>query len=479
MLSFSDKLNAKCLLISGICGFLLVFSGAFAIPVVGATSPNFSVGNVVEVSPNDSPFSPTCHGGLAGGTLYFNSKVEPQVAVNPTNPKNIIGVYQQDRFSNGGADGVVAAYTMNGGANWTVDWPTFTHCEGGNANNNGDFERASDPWVSFSPNGVAYFSALTFNASYNSASAVEVSTSKDGGKTWSKPAQLILSNSLSDKDSVTADPTNSSYAYVVWDLFGTGAQVYFSRTIDGGKTWSTGRQIFGAATVNNIVVVLPNGELLDTFSDDNTGDLAFITSSDHGSTWSTTEHVVATMEPIGATDPRNGYPIRSGAGLASVAVDEKTGYLYAVWEDARFNNFKNEEVAFSMSKDGGKTWSAPIQINKTPPGVDAFTPTVQVDSNGKVAVTYYDFRKYKSGDTTTPTVLWMVECKSGCTNSSNWTERRVSKSFNIENAPDAGGYFLGDYSAVGNIGAGFQPFWVQTVKSLKIRTDVFSANATG
>src|SRR5579883_1297874 len=101
MLSFSDKLNAKCLLISGICGFLLVFSGAFAIPVVGATSPNFSVGNVVEVSPNDSPFSPTCHGGLAGGTLYFNSKVEPQVAVNPTNPKNIIGVYQQDRFSNG------------------------------------------------------------------------------------------------------------------------------------------------------------------------------------------------------------------------------------------------------------------------------------------------------------------------------------------------------------------------------------------
>jgi hypothetical protein len=473
--------HSQHLLLVALCaaaGFLLVSSGLF-VPISAATGPSFSVGPVVQVSPNHSPFPKSCAPAAAGGTFYYNAKDEPKVDVNPTNPSNIIGTYQQDRFSNGGDDGNVVAYSTNGGANWTIDWPTFTHCEGGNKHNNGDFERASDPWVSFSPNGVAYVSALTFNMSYNSASGVEVSKSTDGGKTWSKPALLILGNSLSDKDSVTADPTNSSYAYVVWDLFGTGAQIYFSRTTNGGNTWSTGREIFGAATVNNIVLVLPSGKLLDTFTDDSSGDIEFITSTNHGTTWSSSAHVISSQDDIGVTDPRTGQFVRTGAGLASLTVDEKTGYIYAVWEDARFSGV--EAIAFSMSKDGGSTWSNPIQVNKSPSGVQAFTPTVQVDSKGTVAVTYYDFRHYKPGDRTTPTDLWMVECSSSCTKKASWTEQHVSGSFNIENAPntDSGCCFLGDYSALGNMGSGFLPFWVQAVNNLNYRTDMFAATATG
>jgi len=457
---------------------LLFLSSGLLVPVAAASSPTFTVGPVVKVAPNTSPFSPGCPAGAAGGKLYFNAKVEPQVAVNPANPKNIIGTYQQDRWSNGGDDGNVVAYSMNGGTSWKIDWPTFTHCEGGNHGNNGDFERASDPWVSISPNGVAYVSALTFNMSFNSASAVEVSRSTNGGKTWSTPAQLINSPNLSDKDSVTADPTNSSYAYVVWDLAGTGGQVYFSRTTDGGNTWSKAKEIFGAATINNIIVVLPSGKLLDTFTDDNTGNLAYISSTDHGATWSKTETTVAAQEGIGVSDPRNGEPIRSGTGLASVVVDQKTGNIYAVWEDARFNGLKYEAIAFSMSTDGGQTWSAPVQINKSPKGVQAFTPAVQVDSAGVVGVTYYDFRNYQSGNKTVATDLWMVECSSTCTTSSNWSEQHVSGSFNIEKAPIAEGYFLGDYSAVGNTGSGFAPFWVQTIKNSKVSTDVYSATTS-
>lgn len=458
-------------------GFLLVLPGLFA-PFASAYAPNFTVGPVVKASPNKSPFSPTCHGGSVGDTLYFNSKVEPKVDVNPTNSQNIIGVYQQDRWSGGGSDGEVAAFTTNGGANWTLSWPTFTHCEGGNAANNGDFERASDPWISFSPNGVAYFSALAFNYSYNSASSVEVAKSTDGGKTWSKPAQLILLNELQDKESVTADPTNSSYAYVVWDNAGTGNQIYFSRTTDGGKTWSKGTEIYGGATINNIILVLPSGELLDTFSNLDNGDLSYITSTNHGASWDTTVHNVGYMDAFGVTDPGDGQAVRSGAGLASVAVDEKTGYIYAAWEDARFHSV--EAIAFSMSTDGGKTWSTPIQVNKSPSDVQAFTPTVQVDANGVVAVSYYDFRHYKSGDSTTPTNLWIVECSSNCgSSSSSWTEKRVSATFNMRNAPNAGGEFLGDYSGLGNVGTGFQPFFIATIKNTNIRTDAFSATATG
>ena len=36
----------------------------------------------------------------------------------PHQPLNIVGFYQQDRYSNGGAKGNVAAVSMNGGLTW-------------------------------------------------------------------------------------------------------------------------------------------------------------------------------------------------------------------------------------------------------------------------------------------------------------------------------------------------------------------------
>ena len=49
------------------------------------------------------------------GTNYVNAEVEPWLSVNPANPMNMIGVWQQDRWSNGGAH-AVAGYTFDGGA---------------------------------------------------------------------------------------------------------------------------------------------------------------------------------------------------------------------------------------------------------------------------------------------------------------------------------------------------------------------------
>src|SRR5437899_3913921 len=101
-----------------------------------------------------SPFAGCTIGGP--GTVYVNAEVEPRVAVNPTDSTNIIGVFQQDRWSNGGSNGLVAAVTHNGGTSWSTTWAHFSQCQGGNAANGGDWQRATDPWVTFSPNGVAY-----------------------------------------------------------------------------------------------------------------------------------------------------------------------------------------------------------------------------------------------------------------------------------------------------------------------------------
>ena len=100
-----------------------------------------------------SPFGVGCDGLLASSTLYTNAEVEPMIAVNPRAPDNLIGVWQQDRWSTGGARGLVTGVSFDGGRSWERRVPAFSLCAGGNAANGGNYERASDPWVSFGPAG--------------------------------------------------------------------------------------------------------------------------------------------------------------------------------------------------------------------------------------------------------------------------------------------------------------------------------------
>ena len=150
----------------------------------------------------------------ATGTLFENAEVEPMVAVNPTQPVNLIGVWQQDRWSNGGARGLLTGYSFDGGRTWARTAATFSRCAGGNAANGGDYERASDPWVTFAPDGTAYQISLSFSGQDSqpgSSSAILVSRSTDGGRTWSVPVTLIRDGSaaFNDKESITADPTDA------------------------------------------------------------------------------------------------------------------------------------------------------------------------------------------------------------------------------------------------------------------------------
>jgi hypothetical protein len=92
-----------------------------------------------------SPFAGCTIGARdASSVNYPNTEVEPFVAVNPTDPNNIIGVYQQDRWSDGGARGLVAAVTHDGGTTWDHSWAHFTTCAGGTPANGGAYDRASD-----------------------------------------------------------------------------------------------------------------------------------------------------------------------------------------------------------------------------------------------------------------------------------------------------------------------------------------------
>src|SRR5256885_7238355 len=75
---------------------------------------------------------------------------------------NLISAWQQNRWSDGGAQGLNLAASFDGGATWTASNAAFSRCTGGNSGNPGDYARATDVWLTVSPAGVVYALALSF-----------------------------------------------------------------------------------------------------------------------------------------------------------------------------------------------------------------------------------------------------------------------------------------------------------------------------
>ena len=463
------------------------FAEGYGSDAASLCSPGaMAVDALVRVS-GQSTFAPGCEGPASGGTPHINSEVEPYVAVNPTNANNLIAVWQQDRMNNGGARGLGGAVSFDGGGTWTRISVPFSRCSGGNAANGGDYQRATDPWISFSPDGTAYQSALAFSgASFGagSANAITVSRSTDGGLVWSNPVTLIRDGSgfFNDKEAITADPTDARHVYVVWDRLvagNGGGPTWFARTTDGGATWEAARPIRdpgpGNQTIGNVIVVLPDGTLVNAFNelvgDPTTATIRIIRSTDKGATWSA-PITVAALQAVGVVDADSGFVIRDASLLPAVAVG-KNGSLAMVWQDARFSGGARDAIAFSRSVDGGLTWSAPVRINGNP-AVPAFIPTVAIHDDGTIGITYYDLRNNTPDPATLPADYWLVTSTSP--DAVHWREQHLSGPFDYGEAPLASGaLFLGDYMGLATVGTYFVPVFGVTTGNTTNRADMLAA----
>ena len=73
---------------------------------------------------------------------------------------------------------------------------------------------------------------------------------------------------------------------------------------------------------------------------------------------------------------------------------------------------------------------------------------------GTVTVTFYDFRNNTAADGILATDQWAAHChpaSEDCSRSAGWNEetRVTPASFDMRQAPFAGGYFTGDYEGLG------------------------------
>jgi hypothetical protein len=478
---------------------IALVSALLTLPCLAQQLP---VGPLIELSRPNAVGS--CNTGFnLGGSWPTDDTEEPFVAVNPVHPNNIVAAWIQ-----GPLQDIIAAASSDGGHNWQRVPIPLTVCSGGS-----DLG-AADPWLSFAPNGDLY--AIADGNSSNSVTTDEifVTKSSDGGLHWSAPT--LVSGNLDlpgDHPSITADPTDPTarLVYAIW--LGTSSKksqaAVFARTTDGGLTWEAPRAIVQTHPQSsmqfNQIFVLPNGTLVDIFEfveqqpnkPITFTNLQVTRSIDHGQTWSAPINAV-TMTPLyrpnGDTlvvDPETGRFVLDPTN-PSFAVDGRNGNLYAVWEDGGFSNFQYNDAAFSMSADGGLTWSVPIRVNQTPLNIppanrQSFFPSIAVAADGTIGVSYYDFR-FNNPNPGLPTDRWLVQCHPTSTNAATdpacWGNevRLTDSSFNMEAVPiDAfGDFFFGDYFGLATVGDDFVATFAQpdnqNVTSIFVRR-VGSANA--
>ena len=479
-------------------GSIIALGGALvlAASISGLAKPPTQTALVQVSGPPPSPLA-SCSNDAQTGRNFPDAEVEPQVAVSGG---NLIAMWHQDRWSNGGGHGIGVGVSSDGGKTWNDSTLPVDKCAPGTPASLSFYQRASDPWVSFGPDGTAYASALAFD-NVDNKNAVAGASSTDGGATWN--VQPILGSifttfqASTDKNSTTADPVKRGTAYTVWDtLIGPTDQpddnphaqaytgpAYFSKTTDGGQTWSRAKIIVNTAnrqqTIGNIIVVDPrNGTLFDftnlivspntpfqgTFSN---SELAFVKSTDGGDTW-TAPQIIAPFNSLGVIDPNTGQRLRVGDGLEEVAIDPISGTFYVVWESStNFNKNINQssgawdnEILLTTSSDGGRTWIGPSVVHKLVSGLPTYTPTVAVNG-ATVAVTYYDNRNLTPGQTANlPTDYWVSYSSDSGVTFGN--EHHIAGPFDQLTAPFARGFFLGDYEGLQPSGSGFQAVFVKT-----------------
>jgi hypothetical protein len=367
-----------------------------------------------------------------------------------------------------------------------------------------------------------------------------VSKSEDGGANWTEPVTLIDDANphvFNDKNSLTADPNDSDLVYAIWDRLvfpnersqGDSSALhaaaftgptYLSKTVNGtdddGGDWTT-RKILDLGTndqtIANQIAVLPRtagqteSTLINVFdwihNDNQQGrkgeKISAMWSTDSGDTWS--DPVV--IDPIAGAAPLDRDPdgapcpeqighkfdpyvcrLRTGDGVPDVAVDPITGTAYVAWQDGGPDG--NVVIRLAKSTDHGQSWDQ-LGVVSTVPATDAHTPSVEVDGDGNVAVTYYDFRfnDINSIDGL-ETAHWIRRSAAG--GESFGPDELLGATFDTRKAPYALGYFLGDYDGLGSSGTAFKPFWTSTQGSTAgkpvldggvdtaDRTNVFSAS---
>jgi len=449
--------------------FLLVLASAGTLPASASSSaipPNFDA------------------------TAMSGNEAEDAIAINPTNPENVVVMSTLPDV----VAGIAVAVTFDGGKTWT------RQVIGTGGGDLGDI--CCDEQLAWDRFGNLW---MVYLHNVNPDTVVALST--DGGLTFTKVASVAPTtptgsnspsnaqpkreraggNHFADQPSISAGANSVWVSYTSfpstviqafgWSISGLGSFGAVSQ-LESVPT-SAGRGDYGDTAVG------PDGQVMVIYQDQ--------TSGQGGS------RIYTALDPdglglAGFGDPRllarsrvGGFdyipaqPDRSVDAEANLAWDRSggphTGRVYAIWTQEVNNESDNMDIMLQHSDDNGATWSPALRLNDDQTLNSQFNPAIALDqTSGDVAVSWYDCRKDLgqggSGDTdrirNDDSQIWTTYSTDGGVHFAS--DFRVSKG--TSNAADADSFFdTGDYTHAAFQSGLFYPAWSDNSNSTEDNPD--------
>ena len=433
--------------------------------------------------------APAASAGPASGTatppnfdasVMHGNEAEDAIAINPTDPSNIVTMSTLPDVVSGLFEGV----SFDGGQSWTrrvigADGPLGPIC----CDQQLAWDRFGNLWMTYL---------------VNTTGDVLVALSTDGGLTFTKVADVVPTtptgskapsggtpkrlrspsnnpNISGDQPSISAGPDSvwvsyTSFPSTVVQAFGAGVSglgKFGSFSAPESVPTSAGRGDFGDTAVG------PNGQVMVTYQDQTNGQggTHIFTAVDANGLkpGGFSDPVLLARSAVGGFDFIPAQPDRSVDAEANLAWDHsggpRDGRVYAIWTQESPNESDNTDIMFQFSDNNGASWTAPARLNDDHTVNSQFNPAIALDqSTGDVAVSWYDARNDlgtgRTGDTdgvpNDDVQIWATfSTDGGATFAPNF---RVSAG--TFNAPDAQSFFdFGDYTHAAFQSHLFYPAW--------------------
>jgi hypothetical protein len=399
--------------------------------------------------------------GAAGPIPNFNvtampgNEAEDAIAVNPTNPLNVVAMSTLPDVVAGLAVGV----SFNGGQTWS---PSVIGTTGDPLG-----EICCDQQLAWDRFGNLWMTYLV-----NTNGDVLVALSTNGGTSFTKVADI--QTKFGDQPSIAVGPNSVWVSYTASP--GKQIQAFGARVTGPGgfesfsapeNVPSPGNGDYGDTAVG------PAGQVMVTYQNAANGqggaDIYTAVDPDGLGQSGFGKPTLVAHSHVGGFDFIAAQPDRSIDAEANLAWDRSggahNGRVYLVWTQETPNESDNTDVMLQHSDNDGATWSPAVKLNDDRTSNSQYNPAIALDqSSGDVAVSWYDARNDLgtggSGDTdgiaNDDFQIWATDStNSGTTFALNF---RVSQG--TSNAVDANSFFdTGDYTHATFVSGTFWPAW--------------------
>jgi hypothetical protein len=329
---------------------------------------------------------------------------EEAIAVNPTNPDNIVVFTNIGHREAGLTTGMLLGVSFDGGQTWST---SIVGQEKDASVGLGD--TCCDPSLAFDSYGNLFMTYL-----YRAENILPIALSTDGGLTFNVIAKITGIGKRNGK-ALTGD--RGLFRFVDQPTVTAGAGQVWAVVNVGGPIGAFGAPVTGLGQVGDFigevvpgtdnctygdVAIGPAGQVMNACNLTETGQgggKVFVNVDPDGVGPATFgSRIFIAQTHVGGFDFIAPQPDRSVDAEVGLAWDRSggphNGRVDVMYTREHLNESDNTDIYMRHSDDDGATWSRPIRINDDDTTNSQFLPKISLDqANGDLAVIWYDSRE--------------------------------------------------------------------------------------